>query len=159
MSRIEVSTVIDAGVDEVWAVVEDIARHVDWMLDAESIRFTSTARQGVGTTFECVTKIGPVRLTDRMEVTEWSPGRAMGVRHAGVVKGEGRFTLEPAGPGRARFGWEEALVFPLFMGGPVGATVAAPALKQLWAANLRRLKRLIEDQGTASRASPSPPAY
>lgn len=157
MARVRVSTVIDADVDEVWAAVEDIARHVDWMLDAESIRFTSASRQGVGTTFDCVTKIGPVRLTDRMEVTEWSPGRAMGVRHAGVVTGEGRFTLEPAGPGRTRFGWEEALVFPLFMGGPVGATVAAPALKQVWAANLRRLKRLIE--GPASAAAPSPPAY
>ena len=68
-TRINVSTVIDARPGEVWAVVEDIASHVDWMADAEAIRFTTERTSGVGTTFECDTKVGPFRLTDVMQIT------------------------------------------------------------------------------------------
>ena len=49
---------------------------------------------GPGTRFECDTKIGPVTLTDVMEITRWVPGKAIGVRHSGVVTGTGEFTLE-----------------------------------------------------------------
>ena len=59
------------------------------MADAESIRFLTEQTRGVGTRFECVTKVGPIRLTDRMEITEWEPGRSMGVRHDGLVTGTG----------------------------------------------------------------------
>ena len=77
------------------ASIEPIERHVDWMADAESITFTSTTQRGVGTRFDCLTRVGPFRTTDRMTVTEWEPGRAMGIEHRGVVTGRGRFTLAP----------------------------------------------------------------
>ena len=48
-----------------------------------------------GGVLECDTVVGPVRLTDHMAITEWVPGEAMGVRHTGLVTGEGRFTLTP----------------------------------------------------------------
>ena len=54
-----------------------------------------------------------------MEITEWEPERAMGVRHDGLVTGTGRFTLEPLDDGRrTRFTWEEELTFPWWLGGP-----------------------------------------
>ena len=74
--------------EAVWAAVEDVGSHVEWMADAEAIRFTSASTSGVGTTFECDTKVGPLRLTDLMEITRWEPGKAMGVRHVGLVTGE-----------------------------------------------------------------------
>ena len=140
MPRIEVSTVIDAPPRRVWRQVRDISSHVGWMADAESIRFTSKRRRGVGTTFECVTRVGPLALTDVMEVTSWSAGREMGVRHTGVVTGEGRFTLRRARRGRTRFTWEERLVFPWWLGGRLGGVVGAQVLKQIWKGNLRRLR-------------------
>ncbi len=63
------------------------------MVDAESIRFTGPQTRGVGTSFDCVTKVGPIRLTDRMTVIEWEPGRRMGIEHHGLVTGRGRFSL------------------------------------------------------------------
>jgi hypothetical protein len=144
VARIRVSVVIDARPAEVWWAVEDIARHVDWMLDARSIRFTSAQRSGVGTTFECVTGFGPFRFTDRMEVTEWEPGRTMGVMHTGLVAGTGRFTLKRARRGRTRFGWEEQLEFPRRLGGRVGAVLAKPALIAVWRRSLRNLKEQVE---------------
>jgi carbon monoxide dehydrogenase subunit G len=142
--RIRVGITIGAGPAEVWRVVEPLERHVDWMADAESIRFTGPRTRGVGTTFDCVTKVGPIRLTDRMAVTEWEPGRSMGIEHRGVVTGRGRFTLRRRRGGRTRFTWRESLVFPWWMGGPVGAFVASPVLRAIWRRNLRRLRSIVE---------------
>ena len=143
---VRVSTVIDAPPDEVWANVRDIASHVDWMQDAEAIRFTSAQRAGVATSFECDTRVGPFRLRDPMEVTEWEEGRAMTIRHGGVVTGEGRFSLEPAPGGRTRFIWDEELAFPWWMGGAIGSQAAQQVLRLVWARNLANLKRRLESR-------------
>lgn len=144
MPGIRVSTVIDATPGQVWAVVRHIDRHVDWMRDAEAIRFTSRSTDGVGTTFDCDTRIGPLRLTDRMEITRWKPKRAMGVRHVGVVTGTGVFTLKKVRGGRTKFTWKERLKFPWWMGGPLGAAAGAPILHWVWSRNLGALKELVE---------------
>jgi uncharacterized protein YndB with AHSA1/START domain len=141
-----VSTEIDASPARVWQVLEPVERHVEWMHDAESIRFTSDRTRGVGTAFVCETKVGPIRLEDHMEITEWEPERLMGVRHTGIVTGVGRFRLEPIDlDRRTRFTWVEALTFPWWLGGPVGATVGGKlVLERLWRRNLRNLRRLAE---------------
>ncbi len=146
MARIRVGVEIDATPQQVWQVVEPVERHVDWMHDAVAITFTTEQTRGVGTTFVCDTKVGPLRLADRMELTEWVPGEAMGVRHTGMVTGEGRFTLTPIDLARrTRFTWEETLRFPWWMGGPVGAFVGGRiVLAAIWRRNLRGLKRLVE---------------
>ncbi|MBI2709298.1 MAG: SRPBCC family protein [Actinobacteria bacterium] len=145
MSRIRVSTTIDAPPARVWREVRHIDRHVDWMQDAVAIRFTSRRRSGVGATFDCETRVGPIRLTDRMEVTAWDDGRVIGVRHVGLVTGEGRFTLRRARGGRTRFTWTERLVFPWWLGGPLGAQAGGLVLRHIWARNLARLKAVVED--------------
>jgi uncharacterized protein YndB with AHSA1/START domain len=144
MGRIRVSTVIDAPPARVWDEVRHIERHVDWMADAEEIRFTSRRRSGVGTTFDCLTKVGPIRLTDKMEITDWRDGKLMGVRHVGLVTGTGRFTITKARGGRTRFSWDERLRFPWWMGGPVGGVVGGRIMRQIWKKNLRVLKALVE---------------
>lgn len=147
MARIRVSTVIEVPRRRVWADLADIGSHVEWMADAEAIHFTSPQRTGVGTTFNCVTRVGPVRLTDRMAVTEWVEGRAMGIRHVGVVTGTGRFTLRTTPRGRTRFTWEERLWYPWWLGGRLGALVSRPLLRRIWKRNLRRLKHRLEPAG------------
>lgn len=148
MARITARTTVDAPPEAVWAAMEDIGSHVEWMADAEAIRFTSERTSGVGTTFECDTKVGPLRLTDEMEITEWEPRRTMGVRHVGVVTGDGAFVLSPTDDGRTQVLWHERLVFPWWMGGPVGALVGGRLLRGIWMRNLRRLRTRVEDQET-----------
>lgn len=150
MSRIRVSTVIDAPPKVVWAAVEDVGTHVEWMNDAVAIRFRTEQTQGVGTTFECDTTVGPFRLTDVMEITEWRPRKAMGVRHVGLVTGEGVFTLSRKGTRRTKFEWTEELHFPLWMGGAVGGVVGSRLLKRIWKVNLRQLKDLVEGGSDAA---------
>lgn len=144
---IVVSIEIDATPARVWEVVEPIERHVDWMHDAVAIRFTTEQTRGTGTEFLCDTKVGPFKLVDRMEITEWEAGRVMGVRHTGLVTGSGKFTLEPIDLGRrTRFTWAEDLVFPWWMGGPIGAWIGGKiALGPIWRRNLRNLKRIVEN--------------
>ncbi len=146
MSQIRVAIEIDAPPARVWEVVEPVERHVDWMHDAVAIHFTSDQTRGVGTEFLCDTKVGPIKLVDRMEITEWTPGEVMGVRHIGLVTGSGRFTLEPIDLGRrTRFVWQEELTFPWWLGGPLGAYIGGKvALRPIWRRNLRGLKRLVE---------------
>ncbi len=132
-----VTTTINARPQAVWPHLAALDTHVEWMADADAIRFTSAQRSGVGTSFECDTRVGPFRLTDRMEVTEWEEGRLIGVRHRGVVSGTGRFTIERLDRGeRTRFIWEERLAFPW--------RLATPVLGAIWRRNLARLKHRVE---------------
>lgn len=138
MPRIRVETVIDAPPRAVWERLADIPDHVHWMADAAEIRFEGDQRRGVGTTFDCDTRVGPLRTTDRMQVTEWVDGEAIGVEHRGIVRGSGRFHLRPAPRDRTRLIWDEQLRFPRWLGGGLAATVASPVLRRIWQGNLRR---------------------
>ena len=146
MSHISVQIEINASPERVWQVVEPVERHVDWMHDAVAIHFTSEQTRGVGTVFLCDTKVGPIRLTDKMEITRWVPGSAMGVKHVGIVTGTGVFTLEPLDNGaRTLFKWEEELIFPWYLGAQLGALIGGKiVLKQIWKRNLRGLAKLCE---------------
>lgn len=123
--------------------MKNIASHTEWMKDAVAIRFTSATTSGVGTTFDCDTRVGRFGLTDRMEVTEWTEGRAIAIRHTGIVTGEGRFSIEPSGTG-TRFVWTETLQFPWSRGGALGAALARPVLRRVWRENLERLRKRID---------------
>ncbi|MEP7113541.1 MAG: SRPBCC family protein [Ilumatobacteraceae bacterium] len=146
MSQLSVSIDISATPEQVWTTVEPIEDHVEWMHDAVAIRFQTDQRRGTGTAFLCDTKVGPLKLVDHMEITDWVPGSTMGVRHVGVVTGTGRFTLTPIDLGRrTRFAWAESLTFPWWLGGPVGALIGGRVvLRAIWKRNLRELKRIVE---------------
>ena len=147
MVRIIQHVDIAAPLDAVWRAASDLATHDRWMTDAESIVFLSDTRSGAGTVMQVRTVVGPFRMTDIMEVTEWEEGKVIGVRHEGLVTGEGRFILAPMAGG-TRFTWREDLTFPLRLGGPVTAFLAKPVLSLLWRRNLRGLKTEVESQGT-----------
>ncbi len=145
---ISVSVDIAAPLDAVWAEAADLASHVEWMRDAERIEFIGTTRTGKGTVMEVLTKIGPLRTTDVIEVTSWREREEIGVTHRGVVTGSGRFLLEALAPDRTRFTWEEQLELPWYFGGALGAPISSRVLAAVWRANLARFKQRIE--GSAS---------
>ncbi len=151
MSDVTVSIDLDASPAEVWKIVEPVERHVDWMADAVAIRFETEQTRGVGTRFLCDTKVGPIKLTDHMEITEWTPATAtqdgaMGVRHTGIVTGRGVFSIEPlAGGQRTKFTWSEDLTFPWYLGGRLGEIIGGRfVLGFIWKRNLRALKTLVD---------------
>ena len=144
MATINVSIEIAATPKEVWGVVKDISDHVNWMKDAERIDFLTEKQSGVGTMFDCATKVGPFRLKDKMEITEWVDEESMGVSHAGLVTGTGRFSLKETASNGTLFAWEETLYFPFWMGGPLRNPVGTRILSLIWRKNLKLLKEQVE---------------
>ncbi|MEM9033519.1 MAG: SRPBCC family protein [Actinomycetota bacterium] len=153
MSDLRVEVLIEATPEQVWDEVRHIDRHTEWMHDAVEITFVSDQRSGIGTTFDTLTRVGPLKTMDRMEITEWVDGEVMGVRHTGAVTGTGRFTLTPEGSS-TRFVWEEDLEFPWFFGGPIGEKIGSPILGAIWRRNINILKGIIE---TGERPSDDDP--
>jgi hypothetical protein len=142
--KIRLCTTIGVPPAVVWDAMEDISTHTEWMADAVAITFRTEQRSGVGTAFECLTRIGPFTTTDVMTVTEWEPGATMGIEHRGVVTGSGRFTLQPVGGGLTELCWTEDLHYPWWMGGALGERTSAPVLRHVWQANLDRLRARAE---------------
>jgi hypothetical protein len=136
---------IPVAPDVVWAELERIEDHTEWMADAVAIDFLTEQRRGVGTSFRCATRFGPLRTNDLMTITEWVEGSTMGVRHQGAVSGSGRFTLVGDEDGGTVVTWAEDLTFPWWMGGALGAAVAHPIFRWVWRRNLEQLRRRLSD--------------
>jgi len=135
VTAIRVERALTQAPGVVWEELRHIDRHVKWMMDARRIEFQTSQREGVGTSFRCTTKVGPITLLDAMTITTWVEKAAMGVEHHGVVGGRGVFTLSPRGTGTL-LTWREDLLFPWWMAGPLGALVASPVLRWIWTRNL-----------------------
>lgn len=146
---IEVSRGLPYPIDRAWTQLADLASHVDWMRDAESIRFLSESHQGVGTVMLCRTRVGPLVTNDRLEVVAWEEGRAIAVRHTGLVGGDGELRLDPEGPSSCRLQWRETLVFPRLAVGPLTERVAAAVLARIWHGNLARFEARLARDGAA----------
>ena len=147
MVQITVRDVYPASVAELWSELSRLERHVYWMHDALAIEFASEQRRGVGTTFTCRTRVGPLVTRDVMRVVEWREGAAIAVEHRGLVRGRGRFTLI-GDTHQVELTWHERLDFPWWALGPIGALAAAPILRRLWRANLATLGRRLEHLAT-----------
>jgi hypothetical protein len=147
MTRVELSESVDvaAPAEVVWRAVTDWAGQGEWML-ATRVRPTSgDDGRRLGATLEAVTGFGPLGVTDRMEIVEWTPPRRCVVRHLGrAVRGEGVFEVLPLGAERARFVWSELLDVPLGRVGALGWPMVRPAFRVGVALSLRRLKRRCE---------------
>ena len=141
---IRITEKIEASPEVVWNAISDIQTHVEWMADASDIRITSEQTEGIGVTFDCDTKVGPLKTTDKMQITEWTPNQTLTIRHKGLVEGTGSFILEKNSDGKTLFIWEEKLDFPLLFGGRSAEFFAKPVLIKIWKKNLFRLKHLVE---------------
>ena len=146
MSLLSLDVVIERDEEQVWKHLYDIASHTSWMRDAKEIRFTSAEHSGIGTTFDCVTQVGPLRTTDRMEITEWQEGRAIGVRHVGTVTGIGRFVIRSLAPDETEVTWTERLTFPKWSLPMLTSRVTRAVLHRVWTKNLQNLKQVVESE-------------
>ena len=143
MTGIRIQLAINASPAGVWQELRHINRHVNWMHDAVSINFLSEKTEGEGTSFLCLTKIGPLQTRDLMTITQWKENEVMGVNHVGIIKGTGTFTLSEHSGG-SLITWQEDLKFPWWALGPLGALVAKPILRLIWKKNLKNLKAIVE---------------
>lgn len=135
--------VVDAPIDETWAVVSDIPLQPEWMHEMKEVRITTPGPTHVGTRGEATVRIAGISVTDPVEVTAFEPPTRFAIRHEGLFTGDGLITLEPGDGGTTTIvRWDETLVPPLLP--DLGALVLTPVLRSIFGADLRRLKRLVE---------------
>lgn len=143
----ELTLTVDVGApaEDVWRTVTDWPGQGEWMF-ATRVRTTSGGDgRALGATLSAVTGVGPLAVTDTMEITEWDPPRRCVVRHTGaVIRGDGIFEVEPLGPARSRFLWSELLELPFGAVGRFGWPLVRPAMRLGVARSLRRMARLCE---------------
>ena len=142
--RIETSIIINKPLDTVWQEVKVMENHVNWMEDAVKIDILSENNSGIDTKMNVLTKVGPIKLTDIITVTEWKEKESIGVVHEGIVTGEGIFYLKALNESQTEFKWEETLKFPIYLGGTIGEFFGSYFLKYIWKKNLKNLKEIIE---------------
>lgn len=135
---------IARSVDRVWEVVSDLEAQPKWMTDALEVRVTTGRPYGVGTKAIVPTKIAGFKVQDKMTVTEWDEGRRIAVRHRGVVTGVADITLEPLGDELTLVRWTERLELPWGLAGRVLMVLFRPLLRAQFAADLRRLRSVVQ---------------
>jgi uncharacterized protein YndB with AHSA1/START domain len=151
---IRTGTKVDAPIDEVWAVLADIERQPQWMVEMKVVRLLTAGPIGVGTRGEAHVRIFGIGVSDPVEVIEFVPPFRFGIQHRGLFGGSGTITLDTLDGGRrTRVEWAETIVPPVFPS--LGSLVQAPILKRIFQADLDRLATIVEADREAGRTRPT----
>lgn len=146
MLRIEVNTLINRPVQEVWDFFIDLKNSPRWTRSGSELRQTSEGALGLGATIESVRPMfGREIKSQAIVVTRYEPGHLLMYDAAVPLIGHapGGFTFESIGDGtRLTRGGEVSLGRAEGLLGPVLARV----LRGGWRTELSNLKRLIEAQ-------------
>ncbi|HEY3334558.1 MAG TPA: SRPBCC family protein [Candidatus Limnocylindrales bacterium] len=135
--------VVDAPINETWAVISDIPRQPEWMREMKRVAITTPGPVGVGTRGEATVRILGIGVSDPVEITAFEQPRLFAIRHEGLFTGGGVITLEAGTDGTTTIvRWTETLVPPVLP--ELGALVQAPVLQAIFQDDLHRLKRLVE---------------
>ena len=129
--EITVSVDVDAPVETVWGEVTDWESQGEWMLGTD-VKVTRGDGTSVGSELAATTGVGPLGVTDTMEIVGWDPPHRATVRHTGrVVRGSGVFTVlerrTDDGREASTFVWSEQLDLPLGALGALGWPLVKPA--------------------------------
>jgi len=111
-NHIAISLKIDAPIQKVWDSLAQWEKQGEWMLQTK-VWVTSEITEGVGTSINAFTGIGPLGVLDSMTVTAWQPPHTCDVLHTGkIIKGTGRFHLRELNAQTTIFDWSEEVLAP-----------------------------------------------
>ena len=139
---LKMAIAINAPIESVWEAVADIERQPLWMREMRSVRLLTPGTVGVGTRGEADVRVFLAGVVDPVEVDQYDPPVAFGIRHVGAFAGSGRIALEALDSRRTLVRWDERLVPPLFPN--LGQLVQKPILGAIFQADLERLKEIVE---------------
>jgi uncharacterized membrane protein len=101
MINVEVSTVINRPVSDVFAFVANFENHPKWETNFQNVRLLASTPNGVGTTYQCELKLPGQSATSKFEITEYEPNKKIAFEGeaAGPARPKGSFLFEPAAGG------------------------------------------------------------
>jgi uncharacterized membrane protein len=101
MINVEVSTVINRPIPEVFAFVANLENHPKWETDFQEVKRLTSTPGGVGTLFQCVLKMPGKSMTSKFEITEYEVNKKIAFEGelAGPAKPKGSYIFESVAPG------------------------------------------------------------
>jgi len=100
MAPIVDSIEIARSPEDVFAYLDDLARHPEWQDQLVSVEVTTPGPTGVGTRAKETRKAGGREMSSTYEITEHDPPRSFAFKAIdGSVRPVGRGTVEPVGDG------------------------------------------------------------
>ncbi len=144
MSTIVDSIEINRSPEDVFAYLDDLARHSEWQSQLESVTVETDGPTRVGTRATDVRRVPGGKQAVTYEITEHDPPRRASFRGLnGPVRPVGSVTVEPAGEGRSKVTLELDLQGHGLLGLIVGPLARSQARKQV-PEDQKQLKKRLE---------------
>ena len=101
MINVEVSTVINCPVADVFAFVANFENHPKWEMNFQKVKLLTSTPTGVGTTYQCDLKLPGQSATSKFEITQYEANKniAFEGETAGPAKPNGSFLFESVAGG------------------------------------------------------------
>ena len=101
MVNVQVSTVINRPVEDVFAFVANFENHPKWETDFQEVKRLTSTPAGVGTVYQCLLKFPGQTAASKFEITEYIPNQKIAFQGepAGPAKPQGSFLFEPVSGG------------------------------------------------------------
>ena len=116
MINVEVSTVINRPVADVFAFVANFENHPKWETDFQEVKQLTSTSGGVGTTYQCLLKFPGQTATSKFEINEY------------VVNQKIPYEGEAAGPAKPRV----SFLFESVAGGTKVTSLPQPEFRGLF---------------------------
>ena len=152
--RITGDRILSAAIEDVWAIVTDPERVLDYMSGVTRWEVAGDLRTGLGARYRMLFRIGAAEVGGLVEVVEFDqPGDFAWTSVTGLDH-RGRWRLREAPGGRTRVEFRLAYVVEgAGLSGWVAERVAAPTVSGHVRRTLQQLERLVEHEQLRARAA------
>ena len=152
--RITGDRMLAAPIDDVWAIVTDPERVLNYMSGVTRWEVAGDVRTGLGARYRMLFRIGAAEVGGLVEVVEFDqPGDFAWTSVTGLDH-RGRWRLREAPGGRTRVEFRLAYVVEgAGLSGWVAERVAAPTVSGHVRRTLQQLERLVEHEQLRARAA------
>jgi uncharacterized membrane protein len=152
--RINADRILPAPIEDVWSIVTDPERVLNYMSGVTRWEVAGEHRSGLGARYRMLFRIGAAEVGGLIEVVEFDePGDFAWTSVTGFDH-RGRWRLRPAPGGRTRVELRLAYVVEgAGLSGWVAERVAAPTVKGHAHRTLQQLDRLVEHEQLRARAA------
>jgi fatty-acyl-CoA synthase len=150
--RVEEKILIDAGREEVWAVIADPSRYLDWMAGITRWDSEGDKDGGLGARYSMRMRVGSADIGGLIEFVEWLEPDDVAWTNITGLDHRGRFRLRER-DGGTLVTFRLAYQSPGGLLGLLADRVSPPLVRKNLRGSLERLKIMLEGSEPAPRAS------
>jgi len=152
--RISGERLVTAPIEDVWAIVTDPGRALNYMSGVTRWEIAGDIRTGLGARYRMLFRIGAAELGGLVEVVEFDEPCDLAWTSVTGLDHRGRWRLREAAGGRTRVEFRLAYVVAgAGLSGWLAERIAAPTVSRHVSQTLRQLDRLVDQEQLRKRAA------